>query len=113
MCVLNYERLAMGTHFTRSHHHTPTDSIERVRADSSTGGNSPAEQEGGQEVALQSTNKEDRLERVVHPEVQPTVNNDTSDRGTKTTVETQDAVRGQSLFVDIHQTVELTLSTSL
>ena len=91
---LNYEGLAIGTHFTRSHHHTSTDSIERVRADSSAGGNTPAEQEGGQEVALERTNEDHRLERVVHPEVQPTVNNDTSDRGTETTVEAEDAVRG-------------------
>lgn len=103
----------MITHFTRSHHHTPTDSVERVRADTSTSGDTPAEQEGGQEVTLKRTDEENRLERVVHPEVQTTVNDDTSDRGTETTVETKDTVRGESLLVNIHQTVELTVSTSL
>ncbi len=103
----------MVTHFTRSHHHTPTDSIERVRADTSTSGNSPAEQEGSQEVTLESTDKKYRLKGVVHPEVQTTVDDDTSDGGTETTVETKDTVRGESLLVDIHQTVELTVSASL
>ena len=103
----------MVTHFARSHHHTPTDSIERVRADTSTSGDSPAEQEGGQEVTLESADKENRLEGVVHAEVQTTVDDDTSDGGTETTVETKDTVRGESLLVDIHQTVELTVSASL
>lgn len=103
----------MVTHFTRSHHHTPTDSIKRVRADTSTSGDGPAEQEGGQEVALESANKENRLEGVVHSEVQTTVDDDASDRGTETTVETKDTVRGKSLLVDIHKTVELTISASL
>lgn len=92
----------MVIHFTRSHHHTPTDSVERVRADTSTSGDSPAEQEGGQEVTLENTNEENRLEGVVHSEVQTTVDNDASDRGTETTVETKDTVRGESLLVDIH-----------
>ena len=61
--------LAMATHFTRSHHHTPTDRIEWVRADTSTSGDRPAEQERGQEITLERTDKEDRLKGVVHPEV--------------------------------------------
>lgn len=96
------KRHAMVTHFTRSHHHTPTDSIERVRADTSASGDSPAEQEGSQEVTLKTTDEENRLERVVHSEIQTTVDDDTSDRGTETTVETKDTVRGESLLVDIH-----------
>lgn len=100
------------THFARSHHHTPTDSIERVRADTSTGGDRPAEQEGGQEIALKRTNEENRLEGVVHSEVQTTVDDNTSDGGTETTVETKDTIRSESLFVDINQTVELAVPTS-
>ncbi len=58
-----------ATYFTRSHHHTPTDSVERVRSDTGTGGDSPSEQERGEEVALKRTDKDDRLEGVVHAEV--------------------------------------------
>ena len=106
-------KFAIVTHFTGSHHHTSTDSIERVRADTSTSGDSPAEQEGGQEVTLKDTDEENRLEGVVHSEVQTTVDDDTSDRGTETAVETKDTVTGESLLVDIHQTVELTVPTTL
>lgn len=90
------------THFTRSHHHTPTNSIKRVRADTSTSGDSPAEQEGGQEVTLESTNENDRLEGIVHSKIQTTVDNDASDRGTETTVEAKNTVSGKSLLVHIH-----------
>lgn len=76
----------MATHFTRSHHHTPTDGIKRVRADTGTSCDSPAEQEGRQEVTLESTDKENRLEGVVHSEVQTTIDHNTSNRGTETTV---------------------------
>lgn len=101
------------TYFARSHHHTSTNSIERVRADTSASGDRPAEQEGGQEVTLKRTNEENRLEGVVHSEVQTTVDDNTSDGGTETTVETKDTVRSESLLVDINQTVELAVPTSL
>ena len=101
------------THFTRSHHHTPTNSIKRIRADTSTSGDSPAEQEGSQEVTLESSDKDDGLEGVVHSEIQTTVDNNTGDRGTETTVQTKETVRGESLFVNIYQSVELTVSASL
>ena len=48
-----------------SHHHTTTDSVERVRADTSRGSDSPSEQEGGEEVALKRTNEDDGLDGVV------------------------------------------------
>ena len=104
---------AKVTYFTRSHHHTPTDSIERVRADTSTSGDRPAEQEGGQEVTLKRTDEENRLEGIVHSEVQATIDDDTSDRGTETTVETKDTIRSECLLVNINQTVELAVSASL
>ena len=105
--------LSRVTHFTRSHHHTPTNSIKRIRADTSTSGDCPAEQEGSQEVTLESTDKDDGLKGVVHSEVQPTVDNNTGDRGTETTVQTKDTVRGESLLVNIYQSVELTISAGL
>jgi len=98
---------------TRSHHHTTTDSIQWVRSNTSTSGNTPSEKEGGKEVALKRTDKDDRLDRVVHTEVQTTVNNDTSDGRTETTVQTSDTISGEGLLVHIDQTVELTSTTSL
>jgi hypothetical protein len=98
---------------TRGHHHTTTDGIQRVGSDTGTSGDGPAEQEGGQEVTLERTDQDDGLQRVVHAEVQTTVDDDTSDRGTETTVETGNAVSGEGLLVDIDQAVELTLTTSL
>jgi hypothetical protein len=98
---------------TRSHHHTTTDSVQGVRSDTSTGSDGPSEKERGKEVTLKRTNKDDRLDRVVHTEVQTTVNDDTSNGRTETTVETGDTISGEGLLVDINQTVELTLTTSL
>lgn len=98
---------------TRGHHHTTTDGVQRVGGNTGTGGNSPAEQEGSEEVALKRTNQENRLDGVVHSEVQTTVDNDTEDGGTEATVETGDTVGGEGLAVDVNETVELTLTTAL
>jgi hypothetical protein len=46
---------------TRSHHHTTTDGVERVRGETSTNRDTPAEQEGREERALESANEYDRL----------------------------------------------------
>ena len=101
------------TYLTRSHHHTTTDGIQRVGGDTGTSGDGPAEQEGSKEVVLKRTDQDDRLDRVVHTEVQTTVDNDTKDGGTETTVETGNTIRSEGLLVDINQTVELTLTTAL
>lgn len=98
---------------TRGHHHTTTDGVERVRGDTGTSGDGPSEKEGGDEVTLERTDKDDRLDGVVHTEVETTVDDDTSDGRTETTVETGNTVRGEGLLVDVDQTVELTLTTSL
>jgi hypothetical protein len=96
------------TYLARSHHHTTSDSIQGIRGNTSTSSNTPAEHEGGQEVTLKRTNEEDGLDGVVHAEVQTTVDDDTKDRRTETTVETSDTIRSKSLAVDIDKTVKLT-----
>lgn len=101
------------TYLTRSHHHAATDGVERVGSDTSTSGDSPAEQERGEEVALKRADEDDGLERVVHAEVETTVDDDTSDGGHETTVETSDTVGGHGLLVDVDQAVELALTTLL
>ena len=112
--------LATGIHgglvldgLTRSHHHTTTDSVQWVRSDTSTSSDRPTEEERGKEVTLKRTDENDRLDGVVHSEVKTTVNDDTSDGRTETTVETGDTISGEGLLVNIDQTIELTLTTSL
>lgn len=103
----------LNTYLTRGHHHTTTDGIQRVRGNTGTSGDSPAEEERGKEVALKRTNQDDRLDRVVHTEVQTTVDDDTKDGGTETTVETGNTIGSEGLLVDINETVELTLTSAL
>jgi hypothetical protein len=92
-------------------YHTTSDSIERVRSETGSGGDDPTESERGKEVTFEGTGEEDRLERIVETEVQSSVDNDTSDGGTETTVKTTDTIGCKSLLVDINQTVELTFAT--
>jgi hypothetical protein len=101
------------THLARSHHHTTTDGIQRVRSNTGTGGDTPSEQERGQEGTLKRTDENNGLERVVHAEVQTTVDNDTKNGRTETTVETSDTIGSEGLPVDIDETVELTLTSAL
>jgi hypothetical protein len=101
------------TYLTRRHHHATTDGVERVGSDTSTSGDSPAEQERGQEVTLEATGEKNRLKRVVHAEVQTTVDDYTKNGGSETTVETSDTVGGKGLLVDIYETVELAVTTLL
>lgn len=104
---------AVDTYLTRSHHHTTTDGVKRVGSDTGTGGDSPAEKEGSKEVTLKRTNEDDGLDRVVHAEVQTTVDDDTSNGGTETTVETGNTIGSKSLLVDVDETVELAVTTAL
>jgi hypothetical protein len=95
------------------HHHATTDGVKGVRSDTGTGGDTPSESERSQEVTLEVSGEEDRLERVVHTEVQTTVDDNTSDGGHETTVETSNTVRSEGLLVDVYETVELALTTLL
>lgn len=101
------------TYLTRGHHHTTADGVKRVRGNTSGGGDRPAEQERSKEVTLERTDQDDRLDRVVETEVQATVDNDTKNRGTETTVETGKTVRSEGLLVDVNETVELAVTTAL
>lgn len=98
---------------TRGHHHATTDGVKRVRSDTGTSGDGPTKSERSQEVTLEGTGEEDRLDRVVHTEVQTTVDNDTSNGGHESTVETTNTVGSKGLLVDVYETVELTLTTLL
>jgi hypothetical protein len=98
---------------TRCHHHTTANGVQWVRGDTGTSGDGPSESEGGKEVTLERTDEDNRLDGVVHTEVKTTVNHDTSNGRTETTVETADTISSKSLLVNINQAVELTLTTSL
>ena len=107
------ERALVLDGLTRGHHHSSTDSVKRVRGDTGTGGDAPTEKEGGKEVVGEGTDQENGLDGVVHAEVQTTVDDNTKDGRTETTVQTSNTIRSQSLAVDINETVELTLTTLL
>lgn len=51
---------------TRGHHHSSSDGVEGVRSETGTSGDGPAEQERGEEVALEGANEDDGLDRVVY-----------------------------------------------
>lgn len=96
-----------------SHHHTTTDGVERVRSDTGTSGDSPSEQEGGKEVTLEVAGEDNRLEGVVHAEVQTTVDDYAKNGGHETTVKTSNTVGSEGLLVNIYETVELTVTSTL
>lgn len=98
---------------TRGHHHATTDGVKRVRGDTGTGGDAPTESERGQEGVLERAGEDDRLDRVVHTEVQTTVDDNSENGGGEATVETGNTVGGQGLAVDIDKTVELAVTTLL
>jgi len=52
-------------------------------------------------------------ERIVDTEVETTVDDDTDNRGDETSVETGKTVRLEGLAVDIHETIELAVSSTL
>jgi hypothetical protein len=109
----NLRKGKIATHLTRRHHHTTTDGVKRIRGNTSTSGDGPSEQEGGEEVTLEGTGKDNRLDGIVHAEVETTVHYYTENGRHETTVETGNTVRGEGLLVDIHEAVELTLTTLL
>jgi len=97
----------------RGHHHATTDGVKGVRGDTGTSGDAPAEQERGEEVVGERTDEDDRLDGVVHAEVETTVDDYTKNGGHETTVETGNTVRGEGLAVDVDEAVELTLTALL
>ena len=101
------------TYLTGGHHHAATDGVKGVRGDTGTSGDGPSEEERGKEVTLKRAGEDDGLDGVVHAEVETTVDNDTGDGGHEATVETGNTVRGEGLLVDVHQAVELTVTTGL
>ncbi len=98
---------------TRGHHHATTDGIKGVRGDTGTSGDAPTEEERGEEVVGEGTDEDDRLDGVVHAEVETTVDDDTGDGRSEATVETGNTVRGEGLAVDVNETVELAVTATL
>ena len=95
------ERRLVLDGLTGSHHHTTTDGVQWVRSDTGTSGDGPTKSERGEEVTLKRADEENRLDGIVQSEVKTTVNNDTSNGRTKTTVKTSDTIRCEGLLVDI------------
>ena len=95
------------------HHHAATDGVEWVRGDTGTSGDGPSKSEGGKEVTLEGTGEENWLDGIVHSEVKTTVDDNSDNGWTESTVKTGNTVRGEGLLVDIGKAVELTLTTLL
>ena len=102
-----------NSNLSRRHHHSSTNSIQRVRSNTSTSGDSPAEQEWSKEVTLKSTDEHNRLNWIVHAKVETAIDNDANDRRHESTVEASNTIGGKGLLIDIHQSVELALTTLL
>ncbi len=86
-----------------------THSVERVRGQTSTDGDTPAKEEGGQEGVGERASEEHGLERIVETEVETTVDNDAQAWDVESTVETEDTIRLEGLPVDVEEAIELTL----
>ena len=91
-------------------YHTTTDSVERVRRETCTGCDDPSEQEGSEEVTLKSAGEKDGFKWIVHTEIETSIDNDTGDWRTESTVQSTNTIGSKSLFVNINQTVELTFT---
>jgi|SRR5882762_5088595 len=59
------------------------------------------------------TDKKKRTQRIVDTEVETTINNDPDDRRHKATVKAGNTIRGQCLFININQAIELASPSSL
>merc|ERR1712083_749416 len=95
---------------TRGHHHPPPDCVNGVGHQASGNGHSPAKDEGGSHRGVLSSDQE-RLQGIKESEVHSTVDEDTDGRDGESSVQTLDAIRLQSLDVDIDQSVKLALAT--
>jgi len=95
-----------------SHHHTRTNSVERVGGETNSRSDGPAKEKRGKEVSLEGTSEDKGLDDVHYAEPEATVENNTNDGWQKATVETSNTVRGDGLLNHVHETVILTLATS-
>ena len=62
---------------------------------------------------LEAACEDNWLDRIVQPEVQTTVHNDSNTRDVKPTVKPSNTIRLESLAVDINKTIELPFTSSL
>ena len=93
---------------TRGHHHSTSDGINWVGSKTRDNSNTPSKNEWSHEGTI-FTN-EDWLESIVDTEVKTSVDEDTDTRDSETSVETGNTVGGDSLLVDIDETVVLSLT---
>lgn len=103
------KRILVLDSLSRSHHHAASNSVQRIRQGAGQGGQAPGQRERGQEVVLERTYQQDRLQTVVESKVEATVHHSAPERGHKATIETGYSVGSQCLAVNIQQPVELPL----
>merc|ERR1719278_2399653 len=84
--------------------------VNGIGHQASGNGHSPAKDEGGSHRGVLSSDQE-RLQGIKESEVHSTVDEDTDGGDGESSVQTLDAIRLQSLDIDIDQSVELALTT--
>lgn len=105
------QRTVVLDSLTGGHHHTTTDSINRVRDNTGSDGNSVTEHEVGKSRRVLT--EDNRLEGIVETEVTTTVHNNTNARNNETTVESGNTIGSDGLLVNIHETGVLTRTSLL
>jgi len=95
---------------TAGHHHAPSHGVDWVGGQAGHDGHRPTEEEADQSASTIANH--DWLKRVVKSKVHTSVDEDTDARDDKTSVETANSVGGESLSVDVDETVVLSLAVS-
>jgi len=90
------------------HHHAPSNGVDWVGSESRDHGHRPTEEEAENDAGVWAEHH--WLQGIEKSEVKTSVDEDTDTRDDKTSVETTNTVGGESLLVDIDQTVVLSLS---
>ncbi|TRY75870.1 hypothetical protein TCAL_09361 [Tigriopus californicus] len=96
---------------TGGHHHATTDGVNGIGHETGGHGHTPAQDEGEEHAGV--VTQKDGLQGIVKTEVHATVDEDTHAGDDETAVQSGDTVRGQSLPVDVDESVELALATLL
>jgi len=95
---------------TAGHHHAPSHGVDWVGGEAGHNGHGPAEEEADKSASAIAN--DDWLQGVVQSKVHASVDEDTDARDDKTSVETANSVGGESLSVDVDETVVLSLAVS-
>jgi len=86
------------------HHHSSPDGVDGVGAEAGDDGHGPADEEGDNEAGVGAHHG---FDGVVQPKVETSVDEDTNTRDNESSVDTLNTISGQSLPINVNQTVVL------